>query len=77
MHKLRYLLYEDNVSLQDSLTLASMEGILLQSKPASSGLSANPFVAVQQFRLRAEAQNVSYQFPGGQRATDSQQDHPD
>lgn len=45
--KLRYLLYERQVSDQDSLEFekTSLAGVLLQSHPGADGLSVNPYIA--------------------------------
>lgn len=40
--KLRYLLYEADVTAEDAARLGDRTGILLQSKPAEDGQSANP-----------------------------------
>jgi len=44
-HKLRYLLYELDITETDSAAFAGLEGVLLQSKPGDDGLSKNPHVA--------------------------------
>ncbi len=46
--KLRYLLYETDITANAAARLAGLEGVLLQSKPDSDGRSQNPHVAVLQ-----------------------------
>lgn len=46
--KLRYLLYEDGIVAQDAPRFAGLRGVLLQSKPAKDGRSANTHVAALQ-----------------------------
>lgn len=43
-HKLRYLLYEDQIAEVDAPRFAGLDGVLLQSKPNEDGLSANPWI---------------------------------
>jgi hypothetical protein len=45
LHKLRYLLYEKDITRDDAKQFAGLEGVLLQSKPDSRGLSKNPYLA--------------------------------
>lgn len=47
-HKLRYLLYERDISEADAQALAGFAGILLQSKPAADGRSRNRHIAALQ-----------------------------
>jgi len=46
--KLRYLLYEKDITLEDAQQWGSLEGIWLQSKPDIEGKSKNPHVAIYQ-----------------------------
>jgi DNA repair photolyase len=46
--KLRYLLYEDQITEQDARRLGDMRGVLLQSKPGADGQSRNPHIAQRQ-----------------------------
>jgi hypothetical protein len=46
--KLKYLLYEDLITEADAPSYAGFEGVLLQSKRGTDGLSANPHVAAIQ-----------------------------
>ena len=50
-HKLRYLLYEEELTAEDAARLGNMEGILLQTKPGEDGFSQNPAVAEIERRL--------------------------
>ncbi|MCH8149253.1 MAG: hypothetical protein IH987_14930 [Planctomycetes bacterium] len=43
--KLRYLLYEDQITQQDSRMFEGLEGVLLQSKPDKDGRSRNTWLA--------------------------------
>ena len=43
-HKLRFLLYEDQIAAADAPRFAGLEGVLLQSKPGDDGKSANPWI---------------------------------
>ncbi len=45
MHKLRYLLYEGDVTEEDAATFASLEGVLLQGKTNDDGHSLHPSFA--------------------------------
>ncbi len=45
LHKLRYLLYEQNVQREDAAAFRGLQGVLLQSKPADDGRSRNPHLA--------------------------------
>ncbi len=48
LSKLRYLLYEDQISAEDSQAFSGLDGVLLQSKPTGEGVSRNPsFAALQ------------------------------
>jgi DNA repair photolyase len=49
--KLRYLLYEDNISKEDSTKFRGLDGVLLQSKSYENGRSKNRHFA----RLQADA----------------------
>lgn len=44
-HKLKYLLYESDIVAADASSFASLEGVLLQSKPTNDGRSKNPHIA--------------------------------
>lgn len=46
--KLRYLLYEDQISEEDCDAFRGLKGVLLQSKPADNGHSRNPGIAALQ-----------------------------
>lgn len=45
LHKLRYLLYEGNITEADSVAFHGLDGVLLQSKPGADGKSRNPCLA--------------------------------
>lgn len=45
LHKLRYLLYETDITQEDSACFEGLEGVLLQSKPGEDGRSQNPHFA--------------------------------
>ncbi len=45
LHKLRYLLYEQNIQRGDAAVFSGLQGVLLQSKPAADGRSRNPHIA--------------------------------
>lgn len=49
--KLRYLLYEEDITAEDVVRLGDMAGIWFQGKPAEDGFSANPHVAARQRAL--------------------------
>lgn len=48
IHKLRYLLYEGDITERDAPSFRGLEGVLLQSKPRPDGKSANPHIAAVQ-----------------------------
>ncbi len=48
--KLRYLLYENDITTSDAATFADLRGVLLQSKPGADGRSKHPSFA----RFQAE-----------------------
>lgn len=48
LHKLRYLLYEGDITERDAREFKGLEGVLLQSKPAADGNSQNPHIAALQ-----------------------------
>jgi DNA repair photolyase len=48
LHKLRYLLYEDQITKEDSRQFKGLHGVLLQSKPGDDGRSRNPWFAALQ-----------------------------
>lgn len=51
--KLRYLLYEDRITAEDSHSFSDLKGVLLQAKPDTNGLSKNPhFAAIQRALIR-------------------------
>ena len=45
LHKLTYLLYEGDISVDDAPAFAGFEGVLLQDWPADDGRSRNPAIA--------------------------------
>jgi len=45
MHKLRYLLYEDNITAEDAPAFKGLHGVLLQCKSDEAGRSKNPAMA--------------------------------
>ena len=45
LHKLKYLLYEGDISADDAAEFAGFEGVLLQDSPRSDGRSRNPAIA--------------------------------
>ena len=45
MSKLKYLLYEDQITSQDARHFRGLRGVLLQSKPGDDGNSQNPSIA--------------------------------
>ncbi|MGN6107734.1 MAG: hypothetical protein ACTHU0_21675 [Kofleriaceae bacterium] len=47
-HKLKYLLYEDDIQPEHAGVFAGLEGVLLQSKPGADGLSRNSAMAALQ-----------------------------
>lgn len=49
--KLRYLLYEKDITAEDALRLGDLRGIWFQTKPADDGFSANPHIAARQRAL--------------------------
>jgi DNA repair photolyase len=56
LHKLCYLLYEEQVTESDAHEFAGLQGVLLQSKPDADGLSKHPlFRAMQLAKLRRSA----------------------
>ena len=48
LSKLRYLLYEDQITSADALAFAGLKGVWLQSKPGPDGRSQNPAIAALQ-----------------------------
>jgi len=52
LHKLKYLLYEGDITASDAPTFAGLAGVLLQNKPNSDGLSPNRHIAKLQTDLR-------------------------
>lgn len=48
LKKLRFLLYEDQITSADALDYAGFDGVLLQSKPGDDGRSRNPYIAAMQ-----------------------------
>ncbi|WP_438029097.1 hypothetical protein [Sorangium sp. So ce233] len=48
LEKLRYLLYEDGIDEKDAPAFTGLDGVLLQSKPAEDGRSANRAIAAIQ-----------------------------
>jgi DNA repair photolyase len=48
--KLRYLLYELTITRSDAERIGGLQGVLLQSKPASNGKSQNEAIAILQSR---------------------------
>lgn len=48
LHKLKYLLYEDQITPEDAAAFEGLDGVLLQSKPAADGLSRNPAMSAIQ-----------------------------
>ena len=55
LHKLRYLLYEQDILAEDAAAFRGLQGVLLQSKPASDGRSRNPHLA--RFQVGSASQN--------------------
>jgi hypothetical protein len=53
--KLRYLLYEDQITELHARWFAGFRGVLLQSKPRSDGLSENPWIRAEQERSKVGA----------------------
>lgn len=51
LHKLKYLLYERNITHSDALRFQDLAGVLLQSKKNEDGTSKNPSFAAIQKRL--------------------------
>lgn len=45
LSKLRYLLYEGDITRRDAREFNGLEGVLLQSKPGADGNSQNPYIA--------------------------------
>lgn len=45
LHKLRFLLYEDQITQSDAQCFRGLHGVLLQSKPGPDGRSRNPHIA--------------------------------
>jgi len=45
MSKLKYLLYEDQITSQDARHFRGLRGVLLQSKPGDDGKSQNPYLS--------------------------------
>jgi hypothetical protein len=43
-----YLLYEGDITAQDSLSFGDLDGVLLQSSPDKDGKSRNPAIAALQ-----------------------------
>lgn len=48
LHKLRYLLYELDITQKDANRFKGLKGVLLQSKPGKDGKSHNPHIAILQ-----------------------------
>ena len=51
IHKLRFLLYERNISRDDAARFDGLEGVWLQAKPGTDGFSRNPHMAALQRKL--------------------------
>lgn len=51
--KLRYLLYENDITASDAPRFGALDGVLLQSKPEKSGLSRNESFATIQKQIQA------------------------
>ena len=49
LSKLRYLLYEDQITAEDAVLFRGLKGVLLQSKPRPDGKSRNPHIAALPF----------------------------
>jgi DNA repair photolyase len=45
LHKLRYLLYEQDITVEDAKTFCQLEGVLLQGKAGEDGFSTHPSFA--------------------------------
>jgi DNA repair photolyase len=48
LHRLRYLLYEDQIGQEDAGVFRGLDGVLLQGKPCPDGRSTNPWIAALQ-----------------------------
>jgi len=59
IHKLRFLLYEGDITPNDAQQFAGLEGVLLQCKPGDGGLSKNPSIAALQRKLTSTSSAYS------------------
>lgn len=63
LDKLRYLLYERNITEEDAARFRGLAGALLQSTPDEQGMSSNPHLAREQRRLHARTLGARRSLP--------------
>ncbi|MCJ8330850.1 MAG: hypothetical protein HRT89_06395 [Lentisphaeria bacterium] len=56
--KVKFLLYEKNITEEDAVKFGNLEGVLLQSKPRPDGLSKNSFIRSQQTNQGSSIEKV-------------------